>query len=67
MVQMHQKRIKAEPIGGGVADDCQYTTWELKECPICERLALEHYTASLVDSVEESTVLVDLFTQALRK
>lgn len=53
MVQMHQKNIDGKPVGGGIANDEQYTTWELKECPNCGRLVVEYYTAIPVETVEQ--------------
>lgn len=41
MVQMHQK----DQIGGGRAEENEYTTWELKECPACGRSVIEYYAA----------------------
>lgn len=49
MVQMHQK----DKIGGGRADDSEYTTWEFKECPTCGRKVIEYYAAVVVTSSQE--------------
>lgn len=54
MVQMRQVVLADQPIGGGVANDATYTTWEVKECPICERMVLEFYEASVFTSVKEA-------------
>lgn len=64
MVQMRQVRERDKSIGGGVALDEEYTTWELKECTKCGRLVVEHYTCLVVDSVEEAKKIVSTrFTQ----
>jgi len=41
---MHQH----EHIGGGEANDREYTTWEVKKCPSCKRLVKESYTAEVI-------------------
>lgn len=46
---MHQK----DKIGGGRADDSEYTTWEFKECPTCGRKVIEYYAAVVVTSSQE--------------
>jgi hypothetical protein len=43
---MHQK----DHIGGGESTDERYTTWEIKECPICKRLVREFYEAKVVSN-----------------
>lgn len=48
-VQMHQK----DKIGGGRAEENEYTTWEFKECPSCGRKIVEYYAAVLVTDAEE--------------
>lgn len=42
-----------EHIGGGLADDEKYTTWEFKECPGCGRKVVEYYSAVVVNDEEE--------------
>lgn len=49
MVQMYQHN----KIGGGTANDSEYTTWTLQACPTCNRLCVEHYTAVVVSSAKE--------------
>lgn len=49
MVQMHQK----DKIGGGRAEETEYTTWEFKECPACGRKVIEYYAAIEVTASEE--------------
>lgn len=49
LVQMHQK----DKIGGGRAEEMEYTTWEFKECPTCGRKVVEYYAAVEVSSSEE--------------
>lgn len=67
---MHQKVALpaydgAEPIGGGIADQNEYTTWELKECPVCKRLCVEHYSAIVVTSVEEARMVASSLSIAI--
>lgn len=42
---MHQKNN----IGGGIAEDDKYITWELKECGTCKRNIIEYYEARLIE------------------
>lgn len=49
LVQMHQQ----EKIGGGRADDQEYTTWEFKVCPSCGRKVIEYYAAVVVSNSQE--------------
>lgn len=46
---MHQK----DKIGGGRAEEMEYTTWEFKECPVCGRKVIEYYSAVEVTNSEE--------------
>lgn len=58
MVQMHQKRDEdGVPQGGGKAEDSNYETWEIKECPSCERLVKESYKCELIVRNEE--IIID--------
>lgn len=52
-------------VGGGVGDDHQYTTWELKECPVCKRLCLEHYSAITVENIVEAEYIVRHLSKAI--
>lgn len=36
-------------IGGGVAEDTRYETWEVKKCPSCGRLVKEFYSAEVIN------------------
>jgi hypothetical protein len=38
---MHQK----DKIGGCETTEKKYVTWEIKECPVCNRLVKEYYLA----------------------
>ncbi len=46
---MHQK----DKIGGGKAEENEYTTWEFKECPMCGRKVVEYYSAVVTSDREE--------------
>lgn len=48
LVQMHQH----DKTGGGESTDTEYTTWEVKECPICGRKVLEFYSAMVLTDDE---------------
>lgn len=48
VVQMTQH----EQIGGGEANDREYTTWEVKKCPSCGRLVKESYSAEVLSDSE---------------
>jgi len=48
-IQMTQK----DKIGGGVSNETEYTTWELKECRNCGRLVKEFYTAVVIRKVRD--------------
>lgn len=52
MVQMHQFVQDGNPVGGGYAGENQYTTYELKQCPRCNRIVLEFYTAIPFETVD---------------
>lgn len=43
-IQMHQHK----QIGGGIAKDEMYQTWEVKKCPNCGRLVRELYQCELI-------------------
>ena len=45
LVQMHQYK----KMGGGNSTDDVYSTYEIKECPVCDRKVLEYYNATLID------------------
>lgn len=34
-----------DAVGGGIASDSRYETWEIKICPTCQRTVLEFYSA----------------------
>lgn len=75
MVQMHQKSVckhheskemsftDCRAIGGGSALDESYTTWELKQCPKCARLVVEHYTCFEVEDVVTAEKLAKRLSQ----
>lgn len=75
MVQMHQKvaeyagddEQKPFPIGGGVSDENQYTTWELKECPSCKRQVTEFYSAILVPNEVVAQMLAESLTNVIHQ
>jgi len=47
-IQMTQK----DKIGGGVANETEYTTWKVEECPNCGRLVKEFYSATVISEEE---------------
>jgi len=42
--QMHQFK----GIGGGIAEEEKYKTWEVKECSDCKRLVKESYEVKVI-------------------
>lgn len=70
---MHQKTVEmvdlmtspkkefTKFVGGGNATDEEYTTWEVKECPVCGRLVLEHYTAIPILENESDKIVAGLY------
>lgn len=44
---MHQMRR----IGGGIAEDKNYETWEVKEC-VCGRIVKESYSCTVISKKE---------------
>lgn len=52
-VQMHQK----EKLGGGVAEPNKYETWEVKECPSCDRLVKEFYSAEVISKTKVARMI----------
>lgn len=65
LVQMHQSiniPKTLDPtfdfVGGGIAEDATYETWELKRCPTCGRLTVEFYGAYWVTSYDDAILLV---------
>ena len=65
LVQMSQTNLNHghDPIGGGASGENYYITWELKECPLCEHLAVEYYTALPVVTVEEAQKVAEMLSQ----
>lgn len=55
---MHQKDKR----GGGISEEEDYTTWELKECPVCDRLVVEYYTARVVGQDKRELKIFDVVT-----
>ena len=45
---MHQLR----QIGGGIAENGTYITWEVKKCPSCSRLVKETYECKVISEKE---------------
>lgn len=41
--------VQKDKIGGGLAEDERYITWELKECTQCGRTVVEYYEARVIE------------------
>lgn len=52
-VQMHQHK----EIGGGVAKDELYQTWEIKKCPNCGRMVKELYQCEIISQAKVDKLL----------
>lgn len=56
LVQMRQKfdDVLLKEVGGGIAEDERYITWEVKECKECGREVLEYYAALAVNDLDQA-------------
>lgn len=52
-MQMHQKAR----IGDGEDTPTAYSTWDLKECPLCGRQVVEFYAAVVVTDSEQARIV----------
>ena len=44
-----EQMIQLNNIGGGISNETEYSTWEIKSCPWCDRVVLEYYAAIVVN------------------
>lgn len=52
---MHQY----EQLGGGVAKDELYLTYEIKQCPVCKRLVKETYQCEVISQAKVDKLLAE--------
>ena len=65
MFQASETEDPNQPIGGGTSTDNEYTTWELKECPVCGRHAIEFYTALVVNDTQHGEAIAECLERAV--
>jgi hypothetical protein len=56
--------VQDNQTGSGLSEDNRYTTWELKKCPHCGILILEHYSAVIVGGPEDAMQIAANINQA---